>query len=375
MTDQKTNILIAGGKTGGHLFPGIAIAKALQRENSNVKILFAGLGTEFETRTVSASGFNHAKLYSKPIKGKNLITLMFSLFIIPLSIFQALLILKKFKPVIVIGTGGFSSFPVVASAWLCGIDTAIQEQNTIPGLTNRILSKIAGAIFLNFQKTKLLSKKSNAFHFGNPVRKTEEQTDQTLENRNKPFFKESSKEQFTILVSGGSQGAKSINKAFVDALNLIDNTDQYRIIHQTGEKDEQYIQAQYLKARIKNSIVQAFFDNLGIYQDMADLIISRAGAGTISEICLKGLPAILIPYPFAADDHQTSNAQELEKINAAIVIRDIDLTGQILKQHIENLKNNAAVLKKMGQASLSIAMPDADIKIARKLLLMAAKQG
>lgn len=369
MTDQKINILIAGGKTGGHLFPGIAIAQALQKENSNVKILFAGIGTEFETKILADFGFNHEKLYSRPIKGRNPLSLVLSLFIIPLSIIQALIIIGKFKPIMVIGTGGYSSFSIVAGAWLIGIDTAIQEQNTLPGLTNRVLSKIVSMIFLNFKDTKLLSDRKKAIHIGNPVRKNQKNPE---ESSLKNFL---DKKNFTILISGGSQGATSINKAVLEALTLIDGIDKYNIIHQTGEKDEQQVQIQYLNLGIKNIIVKAFFDNLGFYQDMADLIISRAGAGTISEINLKGKPAILIPYPYAADDHQTSNAKELEKVEAAIVIADKDITGQILKQHIESLKNDKNHLQKMGEASLSMAMPDADIKIAKKILTMTSRQG
>ncbi|MCP3901035.1 MAG: UDP-N-acetylglucosamine--N-acetylmuramyl-(pentapeptide) pyrophosphoryl-undecaprenol N-acetylglucosamine transferase, partial [Desulfobacteraceae bacterium] len=190
MADQKYNILIAGGKTGGHLFPGIAIAQALQNENSNVKILFAGIGTEFETRIIADSGFNYAKLYSRPIKGRNPLSLVFSLFVIPLSIIQALIIIWKFKPVMVIGTGGYSSFSIVAGAWLLGINTGIQEQNTVPGLTNRMLSKIVSIIFLNFKDTKLLSERKRAIHVGNPVRNIQKQPEeQSLKNfQNKDNF-------------------------------------------------------------------------------------------------------------------------------------------------------------------------------------------
>jgi len=379
MTDKKINILIAGGKTGGHLFPGIAIAQALKKKDADVKILFAGIGTDFEMRILADYGFNHAKLYSRPIKGRNPLTLVFSLLIIPISIIQAILIIQKFKPAMVIGTGGYSSFPIVAGAWLLGIKTGIQEQNTIPGLTNRVLSKIVSVIFLTFKETKLLSDKKQAIHTGNPVRKIEKNPDQSnMDNSLKKetvLEKKIKKSKFTLLISGGSQGAVSINKAFLEALSLMENINQYDIVHQTGIKDEEQTRAEYLKLGIKNIIVKAFFNNLGFYQDMADLIISRAGAGTISEINLKGKPSILIPYPFAADDHQTSNAKELEKIEAAIVIKDKNLTGQILKQHIEFLKNNKDQLEKMGKASLSMAMPDADVKIARIILNMAIKQG
>ncbi|MCK5098471.1 MAG: glycosyltransferase, partial [Desulfobacteraceae bacterium] len=248
MTDQKINILIAGGKTGGHLFPGIAIAQALKTENTNVKILFAGLGTEFETKVIKSFGFNHTKLYSRPIKGRNPLSLVFALAIIPVSIIQALLIIKRFKPNVVIGTGGYSSFAVVAGAWLAGISTAIQEQNTIPGLTNRMLSKIVNTIFLNFKETKLLSDKKGAIHTGNPVRKIEKTTVDGS-NVDESDVDESSlskaidKEKFTLLISGGSQGASSINKALLEALSLMENINQYNIIHQTGKNDEKQIQA------------------------------------------------------------------------------------------------------------------------------------
>jgi UDP-N-acetylglucosamine--N-acetylmuramyl-(pentapeptide) pyrophosphoryl-undecaprenol N-acetylglucosamine transferase len=367
MTDQTTNILIAGGKTGGHLFPGIAIAQALMDENNDVNILFAGIGTEFELEIVKNFGFNYSKFYSRPIKGKNPLSLFFSLFIIPVSIIQSLIIILKFKPSLVIGTGGYSSFAIVAAAWLAGIKTAIQEQNTIPGLTNRMLSKIVHIIFLNFKKTKILSDKKCAVHTGNPVRKITKNMDvPELDNL---------KDKFTLLVSGGSQGATSINNAVVEALSKMENIDRYFIIHQTGKHDEKIIQKLYSNLGINNVIVKAFFNNIAFYQDIADLIIARAGAGTISEINLKGLPSILVPYPYAADDHQSSNAKELEKINAAIVIKDNELTGAIVKYHIESLNDNREKLEQMANASLSLAMPGADKKIAKKILNMTFKQG
>jgi len=365
MTDQKLNILIAGGKTGGHLFPGIAIAQALIFADTHVRILFAGLGTDFETRVTKSFGFDHAKLYSRPIKGKNPLSLIFSLAIIPISIIQALMIINKFKPSMVIGTGGYSSFAVVIAAWFIGIKTGIQEQNTIPGLTNRMLSKIANVIFLNFKTTKLLSDKKTAIHTGNPVRKIEQKKFSSAD-----LTKLIDKNKFTILISGGSQGASSINKAVVEAFRIMNNLESYNIIHQTGQNDEKEIQKQYSKLNINNIIVKAFFNNLGLFQDMANLIISRAGAGTISEINLKGLPSILIPYPYAADDHQTSNAEELEKVNAAIIIKDQDIDGKVIKQHIESLKANKELLISMGKASLKLAKPDADQKIATHILKM-----
>ncbi len=377
MNNKGINILIASGKTGGHLFPGIAIAQALLEENPGTGILFAGIGTDFETETVAGCGFDYARLYSRPVKGRNPISLVFSLLIIPLSIFQAIVIIKRFTPAMVIGTGGYSSFPMVAGAWLLGIKTGIQEQNTIPGLTNRVLGKIATVIFLNFKNTKLLSEKQNAVHAGNPVRtaSTKPRNSKSLSEHFNGFTNRAAEDQFTILVTGGSQGAKSINNSFLKAVRLIKNPDQYNIIHQTGVEDEEPVLEKYSKLNIKNIIVKAFFDDLDFYQDMADLIICRAGAGTISEITLKGIPSILIPYPFAADDHQTQNAKELEKAGGAIVIQDKELSGFLLKKHIESLRNNNDLLEKMGKAARKMAMPGAGKKIAETILKMIAEQG
>ncbi len=373
--NKKINIIIAGGKTGGHLFPGIAIAKALEqiieKTEHKIKILFVGTNAPFEIDTLAKYKYNHRAIYSKPFKGNNIIFKIFSASIILISLIQSMVIIKSFKPDFILGVGGFSSFAVILNAWIFGIPNAIQEQNAFPGMTNRVLSKFTNTIFTSFKKTKGFTNNPKSQFVGNPVRKAAIlKTDDHAKTVNY------NPDRFTILVTGGSQGAASINNAFMDALELMENNksdthkfnpDQFNIIHQTGVKDEALIKRRYKDLKI-NANASAFFHDMPELQNIADLVITRAGAGIITELCIKGLPAILIPFPHAADDHQTFNAKNLEERGAAVIINDKNLTGQILKTKIEDLINGSETLKEMGKSMKHLAMPDADKKIASYIL-------
>ncbi|MBU8848022.1 MAG: undecaprenyldiphospho-muramoylpentapeptide beta-N-acetylglucosaminyltransferase [Desulfobacterales bacterium] len=368
--NKQFKIIIAGGKTGGHLFPGIAIAQALgrilgqnfDRSSHNAQILFVGTNAPFEMQTLEKYGYAHKSIFSRPIKGGSIISKLFSIGIILVSLIQAMIIMKSFKPDFVLGVGGFSSFAVVLAAWALRIPTAIQEQNAIPGLTNRLLSRFAKTIFTSFKKTKGLVHNPKVKYVGNPVRKTDSVVSEN--NLNLNYFYPN---KFTILVTGGSQGASSINTAFMNALELMENTNIFNIIHQTGINDESAIQKKYSDLKIK-ATAKAFFHNMPKLQDMADLVITRAGAGTISELCIKGRPAILVPFPHAADDHQSFNARALEDQGAAVMIKDNELTGQILKQTMEDLIGNKERLNHMTEMLNHLAMPNADEKIATCIL-------
>lgn len=356
------NIIIAGGKTGGHLFPGIAVAQALGRINPAVNILFVGTDAAFETQTLETYGYAHKAIISKPVKGGNIFSKAYSACILLVSLVQSLAIMASFKPDFVLGVGGFSSFAVVLSAWMLNIPTAIQEQNAIPGLTNRMLSKFSRTIFTAFKETKGLIDNPKVQYVGNPVRKTD-----PVESRETLDLNDFRKDRFTLLVTGGSQGARSINTAFMDALERMDNIDRFNIIHQTGKTDEENVRKGYDRLRV-HATARAFFHNMPQLQDIADLVITRAGAGAISELCLKGLPAVLVPFPHAADDHQTFNARALEKEGAAIMIKDSDLTGQVLKETMERLINDRDACDRMAGKMRQMAMPGADEKIATHIL-------
>jgi UDP-N-acetylglucosamine--N-acetylmuramyl-(pentapeptide) pyrophosphoryl-undecaprenol N-acetylglucosamine transferase len=364
--NKSFNIIIAGGKTGGHLFPGIAIAqaldKALERTCHTVHILFVGTNAPFETQTLAKYGYAHNSIFSKPVKGGNIIYKFFSLSIILVSLIQSLIIMKSFKPDFVLGVGGFSSFAVVLAASLLRIPTAIQEQNAIPGLTNRLLSRFAKTIFTSFSETKGLVSNPKVHYVGNPVRKTD-----TVESEKSLVLNSFDPDKFTLLVTGGSQGASSINNAFMDALELMDNSNRFNIIHQTGINDESLIQKKYKTMKI-NATARAFFHNMPQLLDMADLAITRAGAGTIFELCIHGLPGILIPFPHAADDHQTFNAKALEEKRAVVMIKDSELTGDILKETLEGLIESRERLEHMAERLKHLAMPDAAEKITAFIL-------
>ena len=362
MMNKPFNIIIAGGKTGGHLFPGIAIAQALERICHTTDILFVGTNAPFEIQTLEKYGYAHNSIFSKPIKGGNIINKAFSISILLISLIQSMIIMKAFKPDFVLGVGGFSSFAVVLSAWMLRIPTAIQEQNALPGMTNRLLSRFAKTIFTSFKETRGFADNPKTIYVGNPVRKTNK-AEFEIDSELNDFHPD----RFTLLVTGGSQGAGSINTAFMDALKLMNPSDKFNIIHQTGIHDEGVIQKKYKDLKI-NATARSFFHNMPQLQDLADFVITRAGAGTISELCIKGLPGILVPFPHAADDHQTYNAKALEKQGAAVMIKDSELTGETLKQTIENLMKNKERLVAMAEKLKHLAMPDADKKIAAYIL-------
>ncbi len=365
MGKKAMKIIIAGGKTGGHLFPGIAIAQAFLRIDPSTEILFVGTGEPFETTTLDRYGFAHTGITISGIKGKGIFDKIRSMAKIPGSLFQALSIINGFKPDLVMGVGGYSSGPVVLGARLCGTLTAIQEQNSIPGITNRILSRFCHVVFTSFKTTRGLSKRAVTIHTGNPVRK-EKSVDRSSSLRDEA--------RFNLLVTGGSQGAHSINQAVLGAAELLTDPDAFSIVHQTGKKDETEVVNRYKAMGIK-AAAKAFFDDMPGLMAGADLIISRAGAGSISEITAMGKPSLLIPYPYAADDHQRFNAMEVADQGACWMIQDQDLTPEGLKETIEFSINNPDELLSMGGAAKDMSMPDADRAIAETCLAMAREQG
>ncbi len=362
MLNRPFNLIIAGGKTGGHLFPGIAVAQAVERLSSNAKILFVGTNAAFETRTLKTYGYDHRAIYSKPVKGGNLLNKLASIFILIISLAQSLIIMRTVKPDFVLGVGGFSSFAVVLAAWLLHIPTAIQEQNAIPGLTNRMLAKFARTIFTSFEQTKGFINHPKVQFTGNPVRKPE-----LSAAGSHSLLSGLDPDRFTLLITGGSQGAASINAAVLGAVESMEDPDAFNIIHQTGITEEQKIQERYKAMGIK-AVAKAFFHDMPQLQAAADLIIARAGAGTLSELSILGKPAILVPFPYAADDHQTVNAKAFEAQGAAVMMTDASLNGADLKAKIEELALDRPRLESMEKNMKRLAMPDADKTIATYIL-------
>ncbi len=360
---QPKHIIIAGGKTGGHLFPGIAVAQRVQDLDPDARILFVGTNAPFEVDTLARHGFDHRAIISRPIKGGSLLGKAWSAALVLVSMIQAMYIILRFRADFILGVGGFSSFALVAAGRLLFRATAIQEQNAIPGMTNRMLSRIAHTIFISFEETQGMPVNHKTILSGNPIRRPSE----SAQIKEAPVLELAGPKDFIILVTGGSQGAASINRAFLDAVDMMDNTNDLYILHQTGADGVAEATDFYKRKNLKAS-ARAFFHDMPALQRRADLVITRAGAGTLSELAVKGKPAILVPFPHAADDHQTANANNLAAHGAAMVIADKDLTGQTLYTMIQDLRTHPKKREQMGKAMTELARPKGADIIAGHIL-------
>jgi UDP-N-acetylglucosamine--N-acetylmuramyl-(pentapeptide) pyrophosphoryl-undecaprenol N-acetylglucosamine transferase len=346
-------VIIAGGGTGGHLFPGIAVAREIQRRHPGSEILFVGAEQGIETRIVPKEGFPLKTLPLGGIKGVGWIRRLRNLVSTALGIQRAKKILREFKPDAVIGVGGYASFPIITAAILGRYPRVIMEQNSIPGLANRTLGRWVNFAAVTDPRTQSYFG-PRAVVTGNPVR---------------PEFKSVAPKThvppYTILIFGGSQGARSINKAVVEALeSLADWKDRLRFVHQTGERQLEEVKEAY-NGRGFTADVRTFFNDFHQQYAVADLIIARSGATTVAEIKAAGRAAILIPFPFAADDHQTKNARAMVDEKAAVLIENSQLGGKRLADAIRELLSNPARLQELECNARRIAVLDAEERIVK----------
>ena len=352
-------IIIAGGGTGGHLFPGIAIAEAFMEKDKKNEVIFVGTGKPFETSILSKTCFMYQSITAEGIKGLGLWNQIVSIVKIPKGVFDSIKIIKNFKPDLVLGVGGYSAGPVGLGAWLLGIKIVIHEQNILPGITNRILSHFADRIYVSFKNTKVeafrccgaISQKK--IHItGNPVRK------EILECAGNQKIYLGRAKPFTVLILGGSQGAHSINMAVIEALKFIKKKDKFFFLHQTGAADEEKIKNAYMSHGISCTI-KAFFDDMAKQYGKADLIICRAGATTVAEVSAIGKGILFVPYPFAADNHQVLNALSLKNAGAAEMILQKDLSGKVLAEKIRHYASSPDALETMSSKIKELGRPDA----------------
>ena len=347
-------MIIAGGGTGGHLFPGIAIAEELLRRNPANRVLFIGTNRGLEKRILGGLGFTLETINVEGIKGRGALKVFTSVLKIPGSLLDSFRIIRSFKPDVVAGVGGYASGPAVLAAWILRIKTVIAEQNAVPGLTNRILGRFVDRIFVAFAKSRALFPEGKTVVTGNPVRAA--------------FLSgtKSSREQeprFTILIFGGSQGAGAINRVAVASLDSLAHLrDKLRFIHQTGEYDRQTVEEAYQKKGF-TAEVSPFIVEMATAYNRADLLLCRAGATSIAEITVVGKAAILIPLPSAAGDHQTKNAALLANAGAAAMIPENELDGHRLASEIEKLYMHPEAIKKMEIASASLGNRKAAVAI------------
>jgi UDP-N-acetylglucosamine--N-acetylmuramyl-(pentapeptide) pyrophosphoryl-undecaprenol N-acetylglucosamine transferase len=355
---KAIRVVIAGGGTGGHLFPGIAIARELMVRRPDATVSFAGTASGIESRVVPREGFSLDLLRSAGLKGRSPVAVARGLVLLPLGFADAWGIISRRKPDLVIGVGGYSSGPVVMLAALRGIPTLLAEQNAVPGLTNRILSRVVSAAAVTFDSTVSFFGR-RGFVAGNPVRPE--------------FFMElppedrSHGERARVLIFGGSQGAHAINVAMVEAAPRLAADGGVDITHQTGERDVELVRTAYRNAGLA-ARVEPFLVAMAREMKQADVIVSRAGSTSIAELTAVGRGAILIPLPTATDDHQTKNADVLAQAGAAELLPQKDLTGGVLADRLLALARDPARRAAMGARARRLARPDAAKVIVDRVL-------
>lgn len=369
MTDERSlkpqpRLLLAGGGTGGHLFPGVAIAEELRARHPEAVIRFVGTARGIEARVLPDLGWDLALIEVSGLKTVGFFGMLKGLLRLPRALLQARRLVKEFAPTAVIGVGGYASGPVVLMARLAGLPTAICEQNSIPGLTNKILGKLVRAVFLSFAESKRFFAAEKVVMSGNPVRRQlaaallAEPAPQGVDAAPSEGEAVQPARPLCVLVCGGSLGAVAVNKLAAEALAAISRKRPLRIVHQTGATGYDDTVAQYRAADVPAECSAFIKDMASVYRQ-ADLIISRAGATTVAELAIAGKPAIFIPYPFAADNHQEINAREMAEAGAALSFRQADLTAAKLAEAIEPLLESPERRAAMGAAMKALARPQA----------------
>jgi UDP-N-acetylglucosamine--N-acetylmuramyl-(pentapeptide) pyrophosphoryl-undecaprenol N-acetylglucosamine transferase len=358
------SVLIAGGGTGGHLYPGIAVARELLMRVPTARVTFVGTAAGIETRVVPREGLELDVIRSAGLKGKSAASLVRGLGLLPLSGLDAWQVLSRRRPSVVIGVGGYSSGPVVALASLRGIPTLLMEQNALPGLTNRLLAKLADAAAVTYDES-IRFFGSKAFIAGNPVRpEFFEHTEAYGQHATPPTAAR-------VLVFGGSQGAHAINVAMVEAApRLAAATPRLAITHQTGERDVEMVRDGYRRAGLE-ARVEPFLFAIDREMKAAAVVVSRAGATTLAELMAAGRPSLLIPLPTATDDHQRRNAEALVRQGAARMIEQRELTGERLATELLALVSDETQRAAIGSRARALARPDAARLIVDKVLELA----
>lgn len=341
-------VLIAAGGTGGHIYPGIAVAKEMLRRNGDSEILFVGTARGLEKRIVPENGFQLSLITSAGLKNVGILGKLKGIGVLPISFFEAARLLREFRPDVVVGAGGYVSGPVLLTASLLRFPTLVMDSNALPGFTNRKLARFVNKAALTFDEA-LPFFGDKGVVTGNPVRKE--------------FFDVPKKERGTdtsILVFGGSQGARALNNAMMSALPLLESrADRLRIVHQTGEADLEKTRETYSRSRFTESDVRPFISDMFAEFAKADIVICRAGATSCAELAAAGKASIMVPLPTAADDHQRKNAEAFERAGASKMLLQRDLNGETLANAIVELIESPDAVTAMEQAARKLAKNDA----------------
>ncbi len=360
-------IIITGGGTGGHVFPGIAVAEALTRRAADAEILFIGGAQGFEVSAVPQAGYRFTAIPARGLLGKRLLSLPVAGWTVLRGFVQAYHHLKRFEPDVVFATGGYVSGPVGLAARLLGRPLILHEQNSVPGITNRMLSRFALEVHLNLASARRhFPRRGHLKLSGSPMRQgilggegARAAQELGLDGR-----------AHTVVILGGSQGARSINRAAVGAVRRLARRTDLQFIIQTGKRDFKWVQQRTRGARCR-VVVRPFIEKMGDIYQLADLVVARAGAMTLAELTACGKASILVPFPHATHNHQEANARDLQQAGAAELILDRDLRGAVLAERIAKLIDTPRKLREMSNNALIMARPDAAEKIAEAILSSA----
>ena len=363
-------VLIAAGGTGGHIYPGIAVAKEILRRDGHSEVLFVGTSRGLEKRIVPESGFQLSLITSAGLKNVGIFGKLKGLGVLPISFIEAARLLRDFRPDVVIGAGGYVSGPVLLVAGLLRFPTLVMDSNALPGFTNRRLARFVDKAALTFDEALPYFGEKGVVT-GNPVRK--EFFDVPRRERG---------EKTSVLVFGGSQGARAINSAMIGALPLLESrADRLRIVHQTGEADFEKTRESYSRSKITDHDVRPFISDMFVEFGNADIVICRAGATSCAELAAAGKASIMVPLPTAADDHQRKNAEAFERAGASKMLAQADLNGESLAREIidlierpEEVSRMEAAARKLGKADAAEATVDIIEDLAGAKLVKEGKK-
>jgi UDP-N-acetylglucosamine--N-acetylmuramyl-(pentapeptide) pyrophosphoryl-undecaprenol N-acetylglucosamine transferase len=343
------HMVVAGGGTGGHLFPGLAVAEAIAAM-PGADVRFVGSAFGIESTAVPRAGFPFTPLVIRGVRGRGVRGALAFCWQLPFACVRAWRLLGAMRPDLVLGLGGYGSVPVVLAARVRRVPSVLLEQNAHPGMANRLLAHLARRVCTTFAESASFFPTGKCVHTGNPVRR--------LSSPLEPLAR-----HFTIFVFGGSQGARTINRAAVGAATILrEQVPNIRLIHQTGTADVEWVREGYRTAMVEAE-VHPFIHDMARAYARADLVVCRAGATTLAELAMLGKPAILVPYPFAADDHQRANAEVLVRRGAARMVLDGDLSDESLAQHIGELAGARDRLQAMAACARALAVPEATARV------------
>ena len=366
-------MLIAGGGTGGHLYPGIAVARELLAREPDARVTFVGTAAGIEARVIPREGFELDLIRSAGLKGKSLKSWIRGAALLPVSALDAWQVISKRRPSIAIGVGGYSSGPVVGLAALRGVPTLLMEQNAMPGVTNRALARVVDAAAITYEESRAFFGRK-AFMAGNPVRREFFPDERDSMEHGRGYDPQDAPPRAArVLIFGGSQGAHAINMAMVEAApRLGAATPHLAITHQTGERDLEVVRDGYRRAGLE-ARVEPFLFTMDREMKSADLVVCRAGATTLAELMAAGRPSILIPLPTATDDHQRKNAQALVKTGAARMVEQQGLTGERLAEALLALARDHDERRRMSEAARRMARPEAARLIVERIVELARR--